>query len=454
MVNRNPGALREIIFRPCRSRLGLIAFMTAAAAFLPSVLPMTDDRYGAIPMRDRQRSSTADVELSTLPHALERRSNVTVSDRHSSMDRVAAGTGRKSMTTYDDDTATESDSEYEEPVASLLQHDDAQQFLAEQADQGQNFTLRGVLVGLAIGIVICFSNTYFGLQTGWVSGMAMPAALIGFGFFKTVARCISYPFTPVENVLVQTVAGALGTMPLGCGFVGVMPALNYLLKTEENGPLILHTGKLIVWAVGICLFGVVFAVPLRKEVIIREKLKFPSGTATALMIGVLHGDRDHEGKKKSESGLEIFRRRSQDIRRETSMEVSATSNRTAGVRSRSNNYSDVQSTSEENSRDDWKAQIRLLIIAFGVSAVYVSPLYLCCVLTLIHSDPRYLLHSSPPWSSSVWSASSQEMVMDSKPLPCLRCKSHNPSALEPMGLASVTFAPHSLQMFIEQFRTA
>ncbi|KAJ8608472.1 hypothetical protein MRB53_039637 [Persea americana] len=47
----------------------------------------------------------------------------------------------------------------------------------------------------------------------------------------------------------------------------------------------------MVWGIGICLFGVAFAVPLRKEVIIREKLKFPTGTATALMIGVLHGEK-------------------------------------------------------------------------------------------------------------------------------------------------------------------
>lgn len=84
---------------------------------------------------------------------------------------------------------------------------------AEHAGEGENFTVRGVLVGLGIGVVICFSNTYFGLQTGWVSGMAMPAALIGFAFFKTLAKHIAYPFTPVENVLVQTVAGAVGTMP-------------------------------------------------------------------------------------------------------------------------------------------------------------------------------------------------------------------------------------------------
>jgi hypothetical protein len=34
--------------------------------------------------------------------------------------------------------------------------------------------------------------------------------------------------------------------------------------------------------------GVCFAVPLRAQVIVREKLKFPSGTATAAMIATLH----------------------------------------------------------------------------------------------------------------------------------------------------------------------
>ena len=271
--------------------------------------------------------------------------------------------------------ADDSDQEADDgPEASLLRRDEAQKFLAEQAEQGQNFTLRSTLIGLAIGVIICFSNMYFGLQTGWVSGMAMPAALIGFGFFKTVARCISYPFTPVENVLVQTVAGAVGTMPLGCGFVGVMPALNYLLKPEENGPLILSTWKLIVWSVGICLFGVVFAVPLRKEVIIREKLKFPSGTATALMIGVLHGNTDGEGNKKPDSGLEIFRQRSQDIRRSTSIDGVPPGGGGGNVQVAAD-IDGVPTSSEEDHRDDWKAQIRLLIIAFGISAVYTLVSY-------------------------------------------------------------------------------
>ncbi|KAI9875831.1 MAG: hypothetical protein M1830_007936, partial [Pleopsidium flavum] len=76
---------------------------------------------------------------------------------------------------------------------------EARKFLAERAAEGQNFTVRGVLVGLGIGVIICFSNMYFGLQTGWVSSMSMPSALIGFAFFKGVAKHIDFPFTPVEN---------------------------------------------------------------------------------------------------------------------------------------------------------------------------------------------------------------------------------------------------------------
>jgi hypothetical protein len=41
---------------------------------------------------------------------------------------------------------------------------DARKYIAEHASEGQNFTLRGILVGLGVGLIICFSNMYFGLQ--------------------------------------------------------------------------------------------------------------------------------------------------------------------------------------------------------------------------------------------------------------------------------------------------
>lgn len=42
-----------------------------------------------------------------------------------------------------------------------LQHDEAE------------FTFRAVAVGLVIGILLCFTNTYFGLQSGWISMMSL-----------------------------------------------------------------------------------------------------------------------------------------------------------------------------------------------------------------------------------------------------------------------------------------
>ena len=252
-------------------------------------------------------------------------------------------------------------------------------FLTNQANQQQNFTLRGVLVGLVIGVVICFSNTYFGLQTGWVSGMTMPAALIGFAYFKAIARWIDFPFTPVENVLVQTVAGAVGTMPLGCGFVGVMPALNFLMTARENGPLILSTWKLIVWALGLCFFGVVIAVPLRRQVIIRERLKFPSGTATALMIGVLHGRPRDNGLTKVETGLDTFKRRSQDVNRSVSNIAGIPPRKTGLPQYPASSGGNSNSAEEMDDQNEWKAKISQLIYAFIASAAYVG-FSRCCVI--------------------------------------------------------------------------
>ena len=197
----------------------------------------------------------------------------------------------------------------------------------------------------------------------------MPSALLGFAYFKLVARLLAFPFSPVENVLVQSVAGSVGTMPLGCGFVAVIPALEYLLKPEEGGPLRLSLGKLVIWAVGICFFGVAFAVPLRRQVIIRERLKFPSGTATALMIGVLHGEEDG-GKVIMQDEGETDDGEVEEEGEDSSGNVAVLSNECRyGEMSRI--LSGEVRSSRNDDMSDWKAQIRLLVIAFAFSGLYV-----------------------------------------------------------------------------------
>ncbi|KKK13464.1 putative oligopeptide transporter, OPT family [Aspergillus rambellii] len=237
----------------------------------------------------------------------------------------------------------------------------------------RSFTLRSLLVGLVIGALITFSNTYFGLQTGWISTMAMPSALIGFSVFKVFSKYLSYPFTPIENVLIQTVAGAVGTMPLGCGFVGVIPALEFLIRDGEDGPsgdggvgeggpLKLNFWKLVLWSLGVCLFGVVFAVPLRKEVIVREKLKFPSGTASALMLRVLHGSGGNE--KASSTG--VFRSAGTRDEEDTQALLSSHDSEETGALLKQDDA--LEDANED--KKDWRSKMRLLIGAFTVSGLY------------------------------------------------------------------------------------
>lgn len=235
--------------------------------------------------------------------------------------------------------------------------------------QGRSFTVRGVAAGLLVGLVICFSNMYFGLQTGWVSMMTMPASLMGFGIFKTLSRHLAFPFTPVENVLVQTVAGSMAIMPLGCGFVGVLPAMNYLLKDEEQGPIQLSTWQLVVWSLGLCYFGVVFAVPLRRQVIIREKLKFPSGFSTAVLISVLHGK---TGLVKDDNSNPHDGRHEERVRPEGFVDVAEGNGRTVDG-----------ATLEQGSelqKQQWKANVRLLLTCFLVSGLYTFATYFFPIL--------------------------------------------------------------------------
>jgi uncharacterized oligopeptide transporter (OPT) family protein len=125
---------------------------------------------------------------------------------------------------------------------------------------------------------------YFGLQTGWVTMGSIQSALIGYGIFQ-VLPTRGRPFGALENVVVQTVAVATATLPLAGGFIGIIPALGML-----DPPVVLSLKQQLIWAAALTYFGIFFAVPLRRQTILVEQLRFPSGTATAKLIQLLHSD--------------------------------------------------------------------------------------------------------------------------------------------------------------------
>lgn len=146
-----------------------------------------------------------------------------------------------------------------------------------------DFSLRATAAGLVIGSLVLCANFQFGLQTGWVSMMSMPAALLGFAFF----RVMDWPLSPQENIYIQSVAVAVGTAPLSFGFIGAIPAIERLL-TPEEGRFTFGTAKLVAWSFGVGFIGIFAAVLFRRYILPRKQFVFPSASAAAALIGVLH----------------------------------------------------------------------------------------------------------------------------------------------------------------------
>lgn len=114
----------------------------------------------------------------------------------------------------------------------------------------RQLTIRALVVGVCVGFLMCATNTYFGLQTGWVTMGSLQSTLLGFLTFKIISAlskllCESHqvagrgrwyfaPLTAEENVVLQTTAVATATMPLAGGFVGIVPALTIMQREAQE----------------------------------------------------------------------------------------------------------------------------------------------------------------------------------------------------------------------------
>ena len=110
--------------------------------------------------------------------------------------------------------------------------------------------------------------------------------------FPTNLKVLHTPYSPMENVLVMTIAASMGGMPVTAGLDGIIPALEYFITPKDKGPMKFPLWHIILWSSSVCLFGIVFAAPLRYYFVIRDPLRFPTGTAMATVIALLHGRPD------------------------------------------------------------------------------------------------------------------------------------------------------------------
>ncbi|KAI8093575.1 OPT oligopeptide transporter protein-domain-containing protein [Halteromyces radiatus] len=241
---------------------------------------------------------------------------------------------------------------------------------------------------------MCFSNMYFGLQTGWISMMSLQSSLLGFALFKPFQSILQVKFSPVENVVLQTVAVATATMPLAAGFVGIIPALALLNKSDHpEGAIVLSFQQLVLWSLGVAFFGVFFAVPLRKQTIIREKLRFPSGTATAQMISLLHQQPDPTMTSTSSSTtiMTLRQRHKKHLQLNNDNDddqqplLSLTSDPSVHSSSSSSSYGSQgdlpNHLDSTNFEEAWHLKLKALLISFSMSSLYTLLSYFFPIIT-------------------------------------------------------------------------
>lgn len=139
----------------------------------------------------------------------------------------------------------------------------------------KQLTFRAVATGCLMAIIVSMFNIYLGLNIGWTVGGSLLAAILGFAFFAVVSP--SDKLSVLETNIAQTAGSGGGSMASAGGFVAPIPAMFAL---GYDIPL----WGLFLWSMSVAYLGVFFAVPLRAQYVDIEKLRFPTGTATANTI--------------------------------------------------------------------------------------------------------------------------------------------------------------------------
>ncbi|MEX1993711.1 MAG: oligopeptide transporter, OPT family, partial [Steroidobacteraceae bacterium] len=142
------------------------------------------------------------------------------------------------------------------------------------ADSARQLTARAIILSLILTVLLAAANAYLGLFAGLTVATAIPAAVVSMGVLRLLGRS-----SILENNIVAT--GASAGSSIAAGTIFTIPAL----------VLMGHWSSFQYWWVFAIaglggLLGVLFSVPLRRTLIIDQKLQFPEGVATAEVLKV------------------------------------------------------------------------------------------------------------------------------------------------------------------------
>src|SRR5437868_6201816 len=134
------------------------------------------------------------------------------------------------------------------------------------------FTPKAIILGVIFGFIFGAATVYLAIRAGLTVSASIPIAVLAIAVFKRIGNS-----TILENNIVQTIGSAGESVASGVAFT--IPALIFLAGGEA---FFTYFNILTLSFVG-GILGVLFMVPLRRSLIVKEHgvLPYPEGTACA-----------------------------------------------------------------------------------------------------------------------------------------------------------------------------
>jgi putative OPT family oligopeptide transporter len=159
-----------------------------------------------------------------------------------------------------------------------------------QGDRQRQLTLRAVLMGGVLGMFMSLSNLYTTLKLGWSFGVAITACVLSFVIWRVLMVLSGRRLTAMsilENNCMQSTASAAGystgaTVGTAFGALLLMQAPGTRTLAAQPWPVVLPFVFLTA------ALGVFLAIPMKRQMINYERLKFPSGIAAAETLRSLY----------------------------------------------------------------------------------------------------------------------------------------------------------------------
>ncbi len=144
--------------------------------------------------------------------------------------------------------------------------------MEQQSNPLPEITVKAIILGAVLSIILAAANAYLGLFAGMTVSASIPAAVVSMGILRLFKNS-----NILENNVIKTAASAGESLAAGAVFT--LPALVIMGFWQDFN----FWWVTIITGLG-GILGVLFTIPLRRSLIVEDKLPYPEGVATAEVL--------------------------------------------------------------------------------------------------------------------------------------------------------------------------